>query len=130
VFVAADGSVRAAGGFLVNPMPDAPEEAVEMLESNIRSLPSPSQMVRESLSADGILDRLLRGLGTRERHRQEPVFHCSCDRDRILRAVIAMGREEMQDIVERNEDLDVRCEFCCERYVISPDQVGTLLQDA
>jgi molecular chaperone Hsp33 len=130
VFVASDGSVQAAGGFLVHAMPDAPEEAVAMLESNVHHLPSPSELVHGGCRPDDILDKLLHGLGCSDRQRLQPVFYCPCDRDRILGAVLAMGRDEMRDIIKRGKDLEVRCEFCCDRYVVSQSEVVTLLKDA
>ena len=130
VFVSSDGAVEAAGGYLVHALPGAPEESVAMLESNVQRLPTPSELVRSGLDPDAIVDRLLHGIGVSERHEIRPVFHCPCDRARILRAVVALGRPEMRQIVERGEEVRVRCEFCCDRYVISADDVGALLQDA
>jgi molecular chaperone Hsp33 len=130
VFVASDGGVEAAGGYLVHALPGAPEESVAMLEANVRRLPSPSELVRGGLGPNEILDRLVHGLGAAERERIPPSFHCPCDQDRIRRAVVALGRSEMREIVERGEDVRIRCEFCCDRYVLSADDVGALLQDA
>ena len=130
VFVSSDGGVKAAGGYLVHALPGAPEESIAMLEVNVRRLPTPSELVRGGLGPEEILEKLLHGLGTAERERIVPRFHCPCDRDRILRAVVALGRSEMRRIVEQGEEVQIRCEFCCDRYVLSPDDVGALLQDA
>ncbi len=130
VYVGSDGSVEAAGGFLVQALPDADDEALAVLEANIRSLPSPTEMLRADVDADGIADRVLAGLGSRERHRSEPRFFCRCDRDRVLRAVTLLGRDEIRDIAAKGETIEVRCEFCAERYVVEADDVGSLLPTA
>jgi molecular chaperone Hsp33 len=111
-------------------MPDASEDTLAELETNVRALPSASEMVRSGLRPDDILDQVLRGLGSTERRRVRPVFSCPCDRQRILRVVVALGRAEMRAIVEQREELEVCCEFCRERYEISADEVSALMAEA
>lgn len=130
VYVGADGGVEAAGGFLVQALPGAGEEAVARLESNVRALPSPTELLRSGVDADGLVDRLLDGLGARERHHGAPRFTCRCDRERVLAAVTLLGREEIRDIATRGEPLEIRCEFCAERYLVPADEVGGLLPSA
>jgi molecular chaperone Hsp33 len=130
VFVGGDGVVEAAGGFLVQALPGAADEALARLESNVADLPTPTQLVRGGLCADDVVDRLLAGLGSRERTRSRPAFHCRCGRDRILRAVVLLGREEVRELTARGEPLEVRCEFCGDRYELSPDELGALVPDA
>jgi molecular chaperone Hsp33 len=130
VFVASDGGVEAAGGFLVQALPGAPEATLTCLEANVADLPAPTQMVRGGLRADDVVDRLLAGLGSRERTRSRPAFRCRCGRDRILRAVVLLGREEVRQLMARAEPLEVRCEFCGNQYELSPDELGALVPDA
>jgi molecular chaperone Hsp33 len=127
VFVRADGSVEAAGGFLVQALPGADDEELGLLEANVRTLPSPTEMLRAGLDADGIVDRVLAGIGSRQRHRSQPCFFCHCDRSRVLQAVTLLGRDEIREISVRGEAIEVRCEFCAECYVVPADDVGTLL---
>jgi molecular chaperone Hsp33 len=130
VYVGSDGGVEAAGGFLVHALPGAGDEALASLERNVRLLPSATDMLRAGLDADGIVDRVLAGLGSRERHRNQPMFACHCDRDRVLQAVTLLGRDEIREISALGEAIEVRCEFCAERYVVAPDDVGSLLPSA
>lgn len=130
VFVGSDGSVDAAGGFLVQALPGARDESLAVLESNVRSLPSPTEMIRAGIDVDAMLDRLLDGLGARERHRIAPCFHCRCDRDRVIRAVALLGREEIDELGRRAERIEVRCEFCAERYEIEADEVARQMPSA
>ena len=130
VYVGSDGAVGAAAGYLVRAMPGADPAALDQLEANVRRLASPSELVRQGLRPEDVLERLLRGLGTSTQHRLSPSFRCPCDRERILRAVLAMGRSELLEVRARKEDLKVRCEFCRDEYVISPDEVGALIGDA
>ena len=129
VFVQGDGSVGAAGGYLVQALPGADESVLSHLEATVRALPSPTELIRSGLSADGLIDALLAGLGSRARERSAPEFFCGCDTAKIQRAVRLLGREETRAIAAAGESLDVRCEFCATSYRLAPDEVGALLPD-
>jgi len=127
VFLGEDGSVCAAGGFHVHALPDADDEEIELAEANVRGFPGPGELVREGVDADGIVDRLLAGLGSRDRTSSRPVFHCGCTRDRVLRAVGLLGRDELSTVARDGEEIEVRCHFCNERYVVSPQEIDELV---
>jgi molecular chaperone Hsp33 len=130
VFVESDGSVAAAGAWLVQALPGADEQVLAHHERTVRALPAPTELIRAGLSADEICDRVLEGFGSRARERSTPRFHCGCDTQRIRRAVALLGRDETREIARSRESLEVRCEFCATQYVLGPDEVGALLPDA
>lgn len=119
--------IAAAGGFFVHALPGARPEDIDQAEENVRGFPGPGELVREGLDADEIADRLLVGLGSRERHYGTPRFHCGCNAERVLRAVTTLGREELALTQARGESLEVSCHFCAERHVVSPDDLEALL---
>lgn len=129
VYVGADGTVEAAGGLLVHALPGARDESLALLEANVRRLPSPTEMLRAGLGADGMVDLVLEGMGSRERHQRAPCFFCRCSDERVRQAVTLLGRDEIREITALGEPLEVRCEFCAERYVVPADDVGRLLPD-
>ena len=129
VFVRADGSVGAAGGYLVQALPGADERVLAHLEQTVRALPAPTELIRSGLDADGLIDAVLAGLGARARERSRPEFFCGCDTAKIQRAVALLGRAETRAIAAAGEALDVRCEFCATNYRLAPDEVGALLPD-
>jgi molecular chaperone Hsp33 len=130
VFLAPEGSVESAAGFLVQALPDAGEDEVARAEANVEALPGPGELVRDGVDADGLVDRLLDGLGSRHRQRDRPVFHCGCGLDRVLRAVAMLGREELEEAAAGDAPLEVRCRFCAETYRVSPRELQSLLRDA
>ncbi len=69
-------------------------------------------------------------LSTGPRERSRPSFACSCDRSRVERALLLLGREEVREIVAKGEPVLVRCEFCAQRYSLAPDEVARLVPDA
>ena len=129
VFLGEDG-IQAAGGFLVQVLPEAREEDVEQAEENVRGFPGPGEMVRDGLNADQMADRLMSGLGSRTRHYSTPRFHCGCNRERVLRAITALGREDLREAREQRETLEVRCHFCAEHYAVSPSELTALIQES
>lgn len=130
VFVAGDGAIDAAGGFFVQALPGASDAAIERVESNVRIGPGPGELVREGHGADVIADLLLAGLGARELVRSRPEFRCPCGRDRVLRTIALLGRDELRGMADRGEALEIRCEFCGEHYTVTGDELGALFPDA
>ena len=127
VFLDKEG-IQAAGGFLVQVLPGAQDEDVEQAEENVRGFPGPGEMVREGCDADQIADRLMEGLGSRARHYSTPVFHCACSRQRVLRAITALGLEDLREAREQGETLEVRCRFCAEDYAVEPSDLPPLIE--
>ena len=125
----AEGRVSAAGGFLVQTLPGADEEATLRMEQNVLGLPATSSLLREGVDADGLADLLLAGLGAGTRHRSTPTFHCPCSRERALRTLVLLGRDEMREIVDSGDSQEVCCEFCGRRYELTPQEIGPLIPD-
>lgn len=115
-----DGSVDSAAGFLVQALPGAADSAVARVESNVRNLPNVAELVRMGFDAGRLLDHLVEGVGTRERVAMEPRFYCPCDRERALRTVGMLPRDEIHEIIEAGEGQEVCCNFCGEAYQLSP----------
>lgn len=130
VAVGSEGRVEAAGGFLVQRLPGADEDAVARMEQNVMALPRTSALLQDGVRADGLTDLLLAGLGTSNRHRSTPLFHCPCSRERALRTLVLLGRQEMREIIESGDSQEVCCEFCGRAYDLEPDEIGPLVPDA
>jgi molecular chaperone Hsp33 len=126
VFLDAQGAVAAAGGYLVQALPGADEDEIAYAESHVLALPGPGELVREGQDADSIA-RLLQGeLGCRDRHASVPRFHCGCERERVLRAVTLLGRDDLARAVQEGETLEVCCRFCAKRYAVPPEDLARL----
>jgi molecular chaperone Hsp33 len=130
VFVDRDGQVVGAGGYLLQTLPDASERTVDALAASVEAAPSPSTMVREGLDAAAIAALLLGELGTTVLQRQPVRFRCRCSPARAGGAILAMGREEIEDILGSEGRVEAVCEFCGERYRVEEDEVRALLATA
>jgi molecular chaperone Hsp33 len=125
-----DESAVAAAGFLVQIMPDATSEEIERAEANVLAMPPMSEMVLAGTNCHAILDALLDGLGSRDRHEAAPLFYCPCTRERAHRTLSLLGRGELRGMIRRGESQEVRCHFCGRAYDFAGDDLGVVLPDA
>jgi len=126
----AAGRITAAAGYLVQALPGASDEELDRVEENVRATWAPSELVREGGDAGDLALRLLDGLGARDPQETPVAFHCGCNDDRVLRAVTALGREELRGAADAEETLEVQCQFCGDAYRLGPAEIGSLLADA
>ncbi|MDP6977821.1 MAG: Hsp33 family molecular chaperone HslO [Myxococcota bacterium] len=124
-----DESAVVAAGFLVQILPDALPEEVDRVEANVRSMPTLSQLALSDTHCDEIIDLLLRGLGSRERHTSYPVFRCSCTRERARSTLMLLGEADLREIVIAGSGQQVRCEFCARAHEFSASDIDALFRE-
>ncbi len=120
VLVNKDFSVMEAGGFIVQLMPDATEEVINKLESNIQGMPSVTDILREGKTPEDLLAMVLDDLDMEVTDTMPVSYHCGCDRDRVERALVLLGRKELEDLAGENEDIEIKCQFCQKAYTFTP----------
>ncbi len=122
-----DGSVAAAGGLLLQNLPGAGEDAFARLEGNLLGLPPLQTVLRREDAPEYMLERVFHGFQY-EVNATEPVsFRCPCSRSRVERTLIALGEDELQDMIEKEAGAEVRCEFCNEFYRFDRTELESLL---
>jgi len=129
VYLEQEGRVTAAGGLLVQAMPEGDESLIALLEERLVALPPLTTLLREGQGPTGILQRLFAGipLGTSEITPLQ--FRCTCSRPQILSMLKSLGRKELKEMTEQDEPTSVTCEFCKERYDFSGAELKQLLDD-
>ena len=120
--------VCAAGGWYVQLLPFADDAAVEQLQKNLAAMSgrSPTKMILEGLRPEETLNLLLDGLEPKVMSRRTiPKLSesCPCCEDRVFRTLRLLPRSEIDDIMEKHEDIEVKCEFCGKRYNMTPEQI-------
>lgn len=122
------GSVKSAGGVLVQLMPGAGDEIAERLEQSVSQMPSFTEMEREGLSLEQILRRALEGFNVQVLQEDQAVaFSCHCDQDRVLKAIMVLGEDEIRDMIASEGKAEVRCHFCNDQYVVPREQLEQLV---
>ena len=130
VLVAGDGVVAAAGGFLVQALPPHDEAEIDLLMERIGLLPQLSSLFAEGTTPEELLARLFAGIPYDFLEKRALAFHCSCSRERVERALIAIGNKELQHMIEEQGEASVACEFCRESYRFSREELEAVLDSS
>lgn len=127
VLVERDQSVRCAGGYLVQLLPGAPENVISKIEAGIAKVDSVTEMMSRGLDAGAILEAVLEELEPKLLERDPVEYRCNCSRERVEGMLISLGKAELEDVLQKGEDLSVSCQFCDTPYVFTPGDVEKLL---
>ena len=122
-----DGSVRCSGGFILQVMPGASEEVINMLESNLSGVKSVTELLKEGKKPEDILEILLAGLDMQIEEISDCSFYCDCSRQKIEKVLLSMGKKDLLSLADEGKDIEVRCHFCGEKYVFTPEQARSLI---
>lgn len=126
VLVNPDLTVRAAGGFLVQLLPGALEEEIEQLEGNLKELPSVTQMLEGGMSLEQIIERVLDGFAPNILDEFPVEYRCNCSRQRVEKALLSLGNEELQEMIDEGEPVEVCCHFCERKYNFTQEELKNL----
>lgn len=125
-----ENTVRKAGGFMVQLMPGCPEEAAEKLEKKLGEIPSVTQMLDQGLEPEDILKEILGDMQLDIKPEVTEVsFTCNCSRERVQKALISAGREELEKMAEEGKDVELCCQFCGKKYVFTPQDIRGFLKE-
>lgn len=130
VLVETDTSIRCAGGFMIQLLPGADEGMVSRLEEKLRNVPYVTDLLDAGKTPEEILELLLGDMGLRILDRLPAAFTCNCDRQRVEKALISIGREELEKIIEEDGRANLHCHFCAKEYDFSEADLLRLLEEA
>ncbi len=112
VLVEPDLSIRKAGGYLLQLLPGATEEEITQLEKNIAAMPSMTQMLEDGMSLEQIMEMVLHGFNPNVLDELNAEYHCDCSQERVERALISMGKAELENLAQEEPVAEVCCQFC------------------
>ncbi|MBR4554043.1 MAG: Hsp33 family molecular chaperone HslO [Ruminococcus sp.] len=125
VLVAPDLSVAQAGGFLIQLLPFAPDEAIDVIERNIKDMQSVTEMLSKGMDPEEIAMKALEGLEPNVLDDLEVNYRCDCSKERVERALISLGNDELDSLAE-DEITEVKCHFCDKVYHFTSEEVLAL----
>lgn len=128
VLIDKDCSVKQAGGFVIQMMPDADEEIADKIDNKLTELKPVTKMLDEGMSAEDILEEILGEFGVEVLDRIEVSYFCSCSRERVEKALLAVGKKELAKIIEEDKKANLHCHFCNKDYEFSEEELIKLLQ--
>ena len=128
VLMEKDNTVRCAGGFIVQVMPFIEEEVLSKLEENIKNIQSVTAMLDNGHTPEEMLNLVLEGLDVEITDTLPAKFDCNCSKERIEKAIISVGKKEIQEMIDHGKDIEVKCHFCNTAYTFSVDELKELLK--
>jgi molecular chaperone Hsp33 len=130
VLVNPDNSILAAGGFIIQMMPDTTEDTIGKIEKRLREIPPVSSLIQKGLTPEKLLEEIL-GEGNVKALESIPVsFSCNCSKDRFATAIIGLGKAEINDMIEEDGQAEVHCHFCNEKYLFTKEELEELKEAA
>jgi len=129
VLVAQNFAILSAGGFMIQLLPGAPDSIVDKVEENVKSLPkSISSLIADGKNATEILGMLLQGFDYQILSKKEPTYRCDCSRYRVETALISLGKNELEKMIEEEDQTEVSCHYCNKKYHFSKEDIKMLLR--
>lgn len=129
VLVDTDQSVRAAGGYLIQLLPGAPDTVIDRIEAGIQKAGAVTSLLDRGCSAQGLLETVLEGLDLEILETTQVRYKCYCTRDRVTATLISLGRKELEEIVEEGETIHIECQFCDTIYDFTPGEIREILTE-
>jgi molecular chaperone Hsp33 len=123
-----NNTVRQAGGFVVQLMPFAEEETIARLEQNLAGIAPVTTMLNMGNTPEQMLEKVLDGLNPVITARNPVEFRCNCGKERYERALVLLGHEEVQKIVDDGEPIEIKCQFCGKTYRFSREELQAVLK--
>ena len=123
-----DNTVHCAGGFIVQVMPFVEESVLRQLEENIAGMKSVTAMLDGGHSPEEMLLQVLSGMEVEITDTMPAVFDCSCSRERIEKAIISIGKKEIEAMIADEKPIEVKCHFCNTAYEFTVEELKEILE--
>jgi len=129
VLIDVDTSVKQAGGFIIQLMPDTDENIIDALEKKIANISSVTQMLEEGKTPEDMLDLVLGDFGITILNKMPTRFYCNCSRQRVEKALISIGLKDLNDILKTDKKAQLHCHFCNKEYNFDEEQLKKIIYD-
>lgn len=123
-----DNTVRQAGGFIVQLMPFAEESVIARLEENVQKITSVTNLLEEGHTPESLLEKVLEGFDVEINDRMDTKFYCNCSKERVEKALISIGRKELNELIQEGKEVEMNCHFCNTNYVFSVEELKEILR--
>lgn len=129
VLVDTDNTILAAGGFIIQLMPNADEETIQLLEKQLSTIQPVSTMIQRGLTPEEVLEEVL-GKGNVQILDKMPVsFECNCSKERFANGILGLGQQEIQEMIDEDGMAEAQCHFCLETYRYSKEELEAFINE-
>lgn len=123
-----DNTVREAGGFIVQVMPFAEEKTIAKLEENIQKIQSVTTLLEQGHTPESLLETVFEGLDLEIMDKVPTEFYCNCSKERVEKALISIGRKDLNEMIQEGKEIELNCHFCNTNYVFSVEELKEILR--
>lgn len=123
-----DNTVKQAGGFILQLLPFTSEEIIGKLEEKIKTIDSVTEMLEKGYTPERILEEILGDLGLEITDTMPAEFSCNCSKERITKALISIGKKDLQEMIDDGKPIEVNCHFCNTNYTFEVDELKEMIK--
>lgn len=123
-----NNTVRQAGGFIVQLMPFAEEEVISRLEQNVQKINSVTNLLEEGHTPESLLEKVLEGFDVQINEKMDTRFRCNCSKERVAKALISIGRKELNEMIQEGKPIEMNCHFCNTNYNFTVEDLKEILR--
>ena len=123
-----NNTVRQAGGFIVQLMPFAEEDVISRLEQNVQKINSVTNLLEEGHTPESLLEKVLEGFDMQINEKMDTRFHCNCSKERVEKALISIGRKELNEMIQEGKPIEMNCHFCNTNYNFTVEELKEILR--
>ena len=123
-----NNTVRQAGGFIVQLMPFAEEEVISRLEHNVQKINSVTNLLEEGHTPESLLEKVLEGFDVQINEKMDTRFCCNCSKERVAKALISIGRKELNEMIQEGKPIEMNCHFCNTNYNFTVEELKEILR--
>lgn len=123
VLMEKNNTVKHAGGFIIQLMPFADEGLISDLELRLKNYSSITSILDKGITPNEIMEQLFDGYDIQFTKEMYPLYHCDCSKERVFKAVMSIGKKDIEDIISEGEPIQVECHFCNKTYSFSPEEL-------
>ena len=126
VLVNPDLSVKCAGGYIIQLLPAAEESTIDKLEDGIKDIESVTKMLMDGMTPEEIIRRALKNFEVEVLYEQNIEYKCNCSKQRVEKALISMGKEELESMAAEMDGAEINCHFCDKVYKFTRGEIAAL----
>ena len=126
VLVNPDLSVKCAGGYIIQLLPAAEEATIDKLEDGIKDIESVTKMLMDGMTPEDIIRRALKNFEVEVLYEQNIEYKCNCSKQRVEKALISMGKEELESMAAEMDGAEINCHFCDKVYKFTRGEIAAL----
>lgn len=123
-----DNTVRQAGGFIIQLMPFTEERIISRLEEKLGEITSITAMLDDNMTPEMILKHILGEFGLEIMDKLPTKYACNCTKERVEKAIVSIGRKDIQEMIDDNKPIEVNCHFCNTNYIFSVEELKEMIK--